>query len=102
MIKRTNERSDEPIIYSQPYIKIERKIIRLEQQQIKSIEYIELYEDKIVTATNTFSLKNVYDVSYREMSEEFGCLYLHTNQGVFPYYVETTPDQFIGHFRTVR
>jgi hypothetical protein len=90
------------ILYSQPYIKIERKIIKLEQQQIKSVELMNLYEDKIVTSSNTFLLENVYDVSYREMSGEYGFLYLHTNQGVFPYYIDTAPDPFIDHYRNIR
>ncbi|MBM7661497.1 hypothetical protein JOC85_002300 [Bacillus mesophilus] len=63
---------------------------------------MELHEDKIVTSANTFPLKNVFDVSYREMSEEYGCLYLHTSQGVFPYYTESTPAEFIDHFRNMR
>jgi hypothetical protein len=63
---------------------------------------MELYEDRIVTSSNTFLLKNVLDVSYREMSEEYGCLYLHTNQGVFPYYIESTPTAFIDHFWNIR
>ncbi|WP_246942528.1 hypothetical protein [Bacillus pinisoli] len=86
------------MIYSQPYIKIERQIIRLEQKQIKRTEFMELYEDKIVTASKTFKLRDVYDVSYREMSDEYGFLYLHTNQGVFPYYVESIPDCFMQHY----
>jgi hypothetical protein len=90
------------VIYSQPYLKIERKITHCQQQHIETVEYIDLYRDKIVTAAQSFQLGDVHDISYKPFSTEKGFLYLHTNQGVFPFFIETVPAPFIDLYKEMK
>ncbi|MCT8139442.1 hypothetical protein H1D32_18070 [Anaerobacillus sp. CMMVII] len=73
------------LICKQPFIKVLREIVGIEQKYIETKYNLYLYETKIVTPTQTFSLNEVLDVSYRDSTSKFGTLYLHTNQGVFPF-----------------
>ncbi|WP_077213611.1 hypothetical protein [Bacillus dakarensis] len=81
-------------IYSQPYSIIERKIIDNEQHIIKRKSFIRLYQDKITTDKNVFLMREIHDISYRQGLLN-GMLYIHTNQGVFPYMVLSDPARFI-------
>jgi hypothetical protein len=82
-------------VYQQPYKKVLREIDGIEQRYIETEYSLYLYETKIVTPVQTFQLKDVLDVSYLHSINKYGTLYLHTNQGVFPYYVCSPPDEFI-------
>lgn len=93
--------SNDHIISAIPYITVNRTIEWNEQKYIKTEHNILLYEDKISTSSHQFNHETVFDISYRAFSEPFGILYLHTNQGVFAYEVNTDPYSFmekVKHF----
>ncbi len=84
------------LIYEQPFVKVLREIDGIEQKYIEKNYYLYLYETKLVTPFKTFQLKAILDVSYRKTkTNSFGTLYLHTNQGVFPFYVRSDPEAFM-------
>ncbi|WP_026073513.1 hypothetical protein [Robertmurraya massiliosenegalensis] len=89
-------------IISQPYVKVERKIKDFEQITMEYREHLHLYEDRIVTRDHVFLVKNVHDMSFRRFSSTEGVLYLHTNQGVFPYSVPKEPNGFIDEYKKLR
>lgn len=89
-------------IHSQPYVKVIRKIDNNQQLYIQSLAYIYLYEDRIETETQTFLLKNIFDMSFKSFSSNTGFLYFHTNQGVFSYNVESNPSQLIQIFKNMK
>ncbi|MRX70771.1 hypothetical protein GJU40_01140 [Bacillus lacus] len=90
------------MIASQSYIKVIRKM-EWNRQLFEEVELrIELYEDKIVTGANSFRLQDVFDVSFKYSDASYGFLYLHTNQGVFPYTVKNVPHDFIFHYQETR
>lgn len=84
-------------IVSQPYIVIKRKIEWNEQKYIETKHQLRLFEDRILSSVNEFHLDHVYDVSYRP-----SFLYLHTNQGVFPYNIKEDPNEFINAFKELK
>jgi len=86
-------------IAEHPYIYIERILTREGPTTVSHNRAIFLYVTKIVTHSREFLLHQVYDMSYRRMGLEEGILYLHTNQGVFPYQVQTDPIKFIDEFK---
>jgi hypothetical protein len=83
------------LILKQKYITITREIDGIEQKIIEKEQYLSLYTTKIVTPLNTFQLEDVLDVSFRKTTNKFWTLYLHTKQGVFPFYVSTHPGELI-------
>ncbi|CAG7626373.1 hypothetical protein PAECIP111802_01243 [Paenibacillus allorhizosphaerae] len=85
-------------IVSQPYFKIERELNGLEQKIVVQCRTMYLYPDKIVTRFRTFSFDEVFDISYRHIGDKEGFLYLHTNQGVYPYIIKDNPENFIHSF----
>lgn len=90
------------IISTISYFQIKR-IIKLNQQKyIKTEHHITLYKNNILTSTNQFNLKNVYDISYKSFSGRTGLLYLHTNQGVFTYEVDSDPSCFINEYKKLK
>lgn len=90
------------IIATQTYVKVERTI-QYNEQIIQEIEHeLCLMENKIYTPTNEFSLNQVLDLSYRSISHTYGCLYLHTTSGLFPYFVKTNPQHFIEQFKNIK
>ncbi|MBJ6360005.1 hypothetical protein ACFOQM_01540 [Paenibacillus sp. GCM10012307] len=86
-------------IASHPYVKIERGVTSNPQDMIVHQRVIELYETKITTCHREFSIGEVHDMSYRKLGKEGGFLYLHTNQGVFPYTVKDNPIALIQAFK---
>lgn len=90
------------LIHSQPYVKVIRKIDNNQQLYIQSLAYLNLFEDRIETETQTFSLNHVFDMSFKSFSSNNGFLYLHTNQGVFSYNVESNPSQLIQIFKNMK
>lgn len=86
------------LIFKQSFIKVVREIDGIEQKYIEKKHYLYLYETKIVTPFQTFQLKDILDISYRKTKANiYGTLYIHANQGVFPYYVnnDNDPELFI-------
>lgn len=88
--------------HSQTYVKVIRKVENNRQHYIHTKAVINLYEDRIETETHTFSLKNVFDVSFKSLSSNNGFLYLHTNQGVFTFTVQSNPSLFIKIFKSIK
>ncbi|MRH41841.1 hypothetical protein GH741_04035 [Aquibacillus halophilus] len=85
-------------IYSQPYLIVNREIINNEQIYLQSEKYIFLFVDQIITSKDKFNIEEVLDLSYKLLSTNYCLLYLHTNQGIFTYKVESPPDKFIEEF----
>src|SRR5690625_1132718 len=87
-------------IAKQPYVKVERKVSSIEQWDEEEQRMIYLYDEKVVTKRREFPIKDVLDVSYKEVAGEGGILYLLTLKGVFPYTVKTSPKSFIDAFNS--
>ncbi|WP_246569313.1 hypothetical protein [Allobacillus halotolerans] len=85
------------------YVKFRREMdpIKLEQKHIEDVCYVYLYEDKIVTDEQEYEIHQVFDLSYRMLSEEYGFFYLHTSKGVMTLNVKDEPIEFIKKFREV-
>lgn len=84
------------LICKQPFIKVLREIDGNEQKYLEKNYSLYLYETKVVTPFHTFKINSIFDVSYRKTKNNtYGTLYLHTNQGVFPYIVCQEPDEFL-------
>lgn len=90
------------VMFSQSYIKVDRRIENNQQLYIKLKAHINLYEDRIETDGQSFILKDVFDVSFKSISLNNGFLYLHTNQGIFAYIVESNPSIFINMFKSIK
>lgn len=96
MAKETQQAT---IIYSE----VERKIDFYYQMKKVTTHYELTVTPKVViTARAEFTLKQVLDVSYKPFSSESGILYLHTNQGVFPFFIHSNPQAFIETYRSFK
>jgi len=82
-----------------PYYIIDRKMTHEGIEAIVLHREIRLYTMKIVTPPKEFRLHEVFDMSYRRLGRQGGILYLHTNQGVYPYLVRTDPAKFIDAYK---
>ncbi|MCM3129149.1 MULTISPECIES: hypothetical protein [unclassified Paenibacillus] len=80
---------------TQAYYKMLRKIEGIHMETIADERELILYSDKIVTKYREFPLEKVFDLSYKKVGEMDGLLYLHTQQGVYPYTVKENPEAFI-------
>lgn len=90
------------IIATQPYIKITREI-EFNQQCYKEEERkLLLYENVVVSSSHTFTLPDVLDISFKKVSTNDGFLYLHTTEGIFPYYTKEDPSIFIKEFKKLK
>jgi len=98
----TLRRHPDNIISVISYFHIERNIVYNEKVQNKTIHELTLLETEITSADYYFELDSVYDMSYRPISNAFGLLYLHTNQGMFTFKVETNPKPFIDQFHQLK
>ena len=83
---------------TQQYFTVTRKIVNGTQVVLHEEQLLKMYEDKITTSASTFSFSDVHDISFRKLTKELGILYLHTNQGLFPYKVREEPRCFIETF----
>ncbi|WP_062106802.1 hypothetical protein [Bacillus niameyensis] len=86
----------------QSYFKVHREIIDFEQVEREIGQTMYLYNHKIVTELHHFLLEDVWDLSYRSIGDGGGMLYLHTIQGLYPYLVKTSPQEFIEAFKTIK
>ncbi|MDQ0271525.1 hypothetical protein [Cytobacillus purgationiresistens] len=90
------------LITTHPYIKVTRKIDWNVQKYDEEIRTIELYDETIIWMEEKVSIEDVFDVSYKISKASMGVLYLHTNRGVFPFYVKQAPDDFIEHYKLLK
>ncbi|WP_124221583.1 hypothetical protein [Aquisalibacillus elongatus] len=91
------------ILHKHPYFSIRREIdhFNFEQKRIEEEYWVELYEDRVVTAEYEFPIEQVFDVSYKMLSNQFGFFYLHTTKGVFTLHTKESPEEFVRLFRNV-
>lgn len=54
-----------------------------------------------MTDEQEYEIHQVFDLSYRMLSEEYGFFYLHTSKGVMTLNVKDEPIEFIKKFREV-
>ncbi|WP_054023573.1 hypothetical protein [Bacillus sp. FJAT-28004] len=78
-----------------PYYKVVRKIIGNEQLTVVDERFIKLYEKKITTRYHEFLIRDIFDISYRQLGGVEGILYLHTKNRIFSYSINTDPTGFI-------
>lgn len=91
------------IISTLAYNSVERIMGWYNQTTNRTTHHIHLYTDTIATATNTFKLEHVHDMSYKPFSSgETGLFYLHTSQGVFMFEVDGKPTSFIQAYKKLR
>ncbi|MGS2776463.1 hypothetical protein ACVBAX_03740 [Robertmurraya sp. GLU-23] len=90
------------MIMTQRYFTVTRKIVDGSQLVLHEEQHLRMYEDKITTSVSTFPFSDILDISYRKLTKELGILYLHTNQGLFPYKVREEPDCFIETFNKLK
>ncbi|WP_424416136.1 hypothetical protein [Paenisporosarcina sp.] len=95
----TNETHRATIIYTE----VERSIDFYNQmQKIATHHELTITHEVVKTARAEFTLHQVMDVSYKPFSSAAGILYLHTNQGVFPFNIHSNPQNFIDTFRSLK
>lgn len=85
------------------YIEIERQIdFYFQMKQVEKRFELQLTMDGIMSDSHKFKLQHVYDVSHKPFSFGGGLLYLHTNQGVFPFQIQENPSNFIQGFKLLK
>ncbi|WP_210366523.1 hypothetical protein [Bacillus sp. REN3] len=89
------------MICSHRYIKVNRKVMDNTQIFIRQEEQIKLYPDKVITASHHFMIRDILDISFREMSGK-SFLYLHTTSGLFSYLTEDHPHLFMKAYRLLK
>lgn len=87
------------IITTQPYYKMERIITADNLETITHRRLLCLYPNRIVSAYREFLIEEIFDISFRDLGQGHGVLYLHTKQGVFPYTVESDVELFISEVK---
>ncbi|GGA89639.1 hypothetical protein [Ornithinibacillus halotolerans] len=88
------------ILAEQEYVKVERTVNSLEQVDVEHKRILTLYDDKITSKHREFPIKEVMDISYREIGGKgAGLLYLHTTHGVYSYTVKSSPKHFIHVYK---
>ncbi len=89
-------------ITTQSYVEVDRKIEDGEQKSFEIEQSLFLSTEKIVSSGHQFTIEEVYDISFRKLSQTYGWLYLHTNQGVFPFRTKSNPEFFISEFKKLK
>lgn len=90
------------LIASHPYIVVSRRIDWNEQHYVEQEHHLHLYEDQITSPAEKFLIDEIWDMSYKSSSTKVGFLYLHTNRGLYSFYVKSEPSQFINHYRKLK
>ncbi|MBA2174616.1 hypothetical protein H0266_06795 [Halobacillus locisalis] len=83
------------MIYSQPVIHKKRVIENNRQYYLEEHLSLDLYDDQVLTPTESIDLRDLHDVSYKSFSGDQGLLYLHTNKGVRTFLVQHSPIKWI-------
>lgn len=83
----------------QPYVKVLREIENMDITCKEEERKIHLYHDRLVTKYHEFLAQDISDISFKQMGDAGGLLYIHTNRGIFSYTVHSSPDSFIKAFR---
>ncbi|MFX3673505.1 MAG: hypothetical protein ACE3JQ_03520 [Paenisporosarcina sp.] len=95
----TNEYQQAKIVYTI----VEREIdFYYQMQKYETHHELIVTPQTVTTAKKEFPIQDVIDFSYKPFSSEAGILYLHTNQGVFPFNIHSNPQALIETFRTFK
>ncbi|UII57615.1 hypothetical protein LS684_09385 [Cytobacillus spongiae] len=89
-------------IAKQVYIEVERGISGNQQYYIDQEHELILYQDRLESSNDTFYLQDVFDLSYRSLSQQIGFFYIHSNRGVYSFQVKKNPARFIESFKDVK
>lgn len=91
------------ILAKHRYVVFKREIdyINFRQVNYEEEHFVHLYNDKIETHEKTFRIDEVFDLSYKMLSDRYGFFYLHTVKGVTTLQIKEPPDEFIEEFRKV-
>ncbi|WP_225230681.1 hypothetical protein [Cytobacillus stercorigallinarum] len=89
------------LIASLTYIKVVRKIDWNVQKYEEIESEIKLFDKKIKWSEDEIDIHAVFDISFRESKKKLGTLYLHTNRGVYPFYMRDVPKHFIEQYRNL-
>lgn len=97
-MKNNHKMNDKPLA-QQEIIHVEQTIDGLEKKQIEYNDSLSLYKDFLETRYHQYSIRDVFDISYRWNPGQIGFLYLHTTGGVRTFYIKTDPSPFIQQFQ---
>ncbi|NMM51115.1 hypothetical protein [Paenibacillus aquistagni] len=86
----------------QPYVKVERAMIDFEQKSIVHHCELIIYTDRIKTDRHEFPMKEVFDMSYKQVGGGEGFLYLHTVFGVYSYMLKDHPAEVLKVYRSLQ
>ncbi|MBS8264269.1 hypothetical protein DYI25_07455 [Mesobacillus boroniphilus] len=90
------------MLCSHSYLKVDRRIEDNEQVYEENEQFIRMYHDRITTASDIFYLKDVLDITFKNMSGKKGFLYLHTTRGVYPYLTHEKPDRILQVYKEIK
>lgn len=90
------------LLCSQIYLTVHRKIEGNEQKYEENKEVIRIYEDRLTTASEHFQLRDILDISFRNISDAKGFLYLHTTRGLYSYVTDNEPQQLMRIFKELK
>ncbi|WP_423406814.1 hypothetical protein AABM38_13005 [Heyndrickxia sp. MSNUG] len=90
------------MLCSQIYLTVHRKIEGNEQKYEENKEVIRIYDDRITTASEHFQLRDILDISFRNISDAKGFLYLHTTRGLYSYVTDNEPQQLMRIFKELK
>jgi hypothetical protein len=90
------------MLCSHRYLKVNRRIEDNKQIFEEKEQLITMFHDRITTASDTFYLSDILDITFRQMSGRKGFLYLHTNRGVFSFFTNVKPDVLIEVYREIK
>lgn len=89
------------IIATQPYYKVERIVTADSIETVVHQRSLFLYANRIKSAYREFPLAEIFDVSFRDLGQGHGVLYLHTKQGVYAYPVDSAVESFITEVKSL-
>ncbi|MFZ4451906.1 hypothetical protein [Salibacterium aidingense] len=95
----SNRHTETDWLDRQEIIHVEQTIEWLEKKQKEYSDWLYLYEDSLKTSFHHYSLREVFDISYRWTPGQIGFLYIHTTAGVRTFQIKTDPSGFITSFQ---
>lgn len=84
------------------YIRVERSIRHLQQQTDHVECELVLTSEAVISSDRHFPLPKVWDISARVASYQCWFLYLHTDEGVFAFRTEESPETFISKYNNLK
>lgn len=87
------------IIAILPYYKVERTVTADNLEIVIHRRSLCLYSNRIVSAYREFPIDEIFDISFKDLGQGHGVLYLHTKHGVYAYTIETDAELFISEVK---